>query len=344
MKPMIKKGLVASGLAAVAVSFYLYLMPSLGTVSTDNAYVEGEISNISAEVSGNIIRVHVTDNQAVEAGQLLAEIDDSDYRARYDQAESVLAMTQAAIVNNQERIKLQTLLIEEARTHIRSVEADAVFQKEEWHRLGSLRKRELLSQSSYEAQQTRMHQADAALAAARIQLAAAEQQMKTLEAEQAQLVAQRSQAEAGLRLAGIDLENTKIRAPIAGIVGNREIRTGRFVNKGQPLLAIVPIQQIWVTANYKETQITDIQPGQSVHITLDSFPGYELTGQVLSFAPATGAQFSLLPPDNATGNFVKIVQRVPVKIAIDVPSELAGRVVPGLSAEVAIDTHSEASA
>lgn len=286
-----------------------------------------------------VAQVLVTDNQYVKAGQLLATLDGSNYLALKSQANSAFKVAQATVANVNARIELQKININEVATRITAAQADADFQYREWQRFSDLLKNKLISQSRYDAQKATKQQTSAALAATVLQLKAAKQQLKTLQTEREQMIALREQSKASLKLAELQLEDTKILAPVSGIIGNRVLRKGRYVNQGSPLLAIVPIDDIWIEANYKEGQITDIKPGQRVSITLDSFPQYQLTGQVISASPATGAQFSLLPPDNATGNFVKIVQRIPVKISIRLPEELQGRVVPGLSAEVEINTH-----
>jgi membrane fusion protein (multidrug efflux system) len=342
MKSKIIKILVAIILISGAAGFYYYLMPAPGVVTTDNAYVHGEISHVSAEVSGVVTEVLVTDNQYVEAGQVLATLDDSTYQALKSQAVGAFKVAQATVANVNQRIAFQKISIDEAATRVVAAKADADFQYREWRRFADLLKKKLISASRYDGQQTRQQKTHAALDSTNLQLAAAKQQLNTLYTEREQITARLEQSKANLKLAEIRLADTKIYAPISGIVGNRAIRIGRYVNQGSPLLAIVPIDNIWVEANYKEGQITHIKPGQTVMITLDSFPDHQLTGTVLSISPATGAQFSLLPPDNATGNFVKIVQRVPIKISIVLPKELQGRVVPGLSAEVEVDTNTKA--
>jgi len=338
MKTKIKKGLVAGALACAAFGFYYFLAPVAGVVTTDNAYVHAEVSQISAEVPGTVTQVYVDDNQFVEAGELLAELDNREYVVLRDQAESRLAMAEATVEHLIARTELQQVNIKEVSALLASATADAQFQRKELKRYADLLRKKLIAKSRYEAQKNRSIQANAAQDASRMKLAAAKQQLAALAVEKERLLAQRDQAKANLALAVLNLEDTAIRAPVSGVIGNRTLRTGRFVNKGTLLLSIVPVEEVWVEANYKETQITDIKPGQAVKVKLDSFPDHELKGHVISAAPATGAQFSLLPPDNATGNFVKIVQRVPVKIAIEVPNALRGRVVPGLSAEVEIDT------
>ncbi|NQZ93603.1 MAG: HlyD family secretion protein [Moritella sp.] len=339
MKTTLLKSIVAGLLLSGAAGFYYYLMPAPGIVATDNAYVHGEISQVSAEVSGVVAQVFVTDNQYVKAGQLLATLDDSNYLALKAQASSAFRVAQATVANVNARIEFQKININEVATRITAAQADADFQYLEWQRFSDLLKSKLISQSRYDAQKATKQQTSAVLAATFLQLKAAKQQLKTLQTEREQMIAMREQSKASLKLADLQLEDTKIVAPVSGIIGNRVLRKGRYVSQGSPLLAIVPMDDIWIEANYKEGQITNIKPGQKVSITLDSFPQYQLVGQVISAAPATGAQFSLLPPNNATGNFVKIVQRIPVKISITLPAELQGRVVPGLSAEVEINTN-----
>lgn len=342
MKSSIKRIAIGSVLVAAAAGFYLYLVPKPGMVTTDNAYVYGEVSQISAEITGTVSKVHVTDNQYVQVGELLAKLDPRDYIARKAQAESALAMVDASIVNMNQRIELQAIRIDEVATQIEAARSEAHLQTQEWKRFSNLLRKHSISRSNYDSQKTRMEQAGAALKASRLRHQAAQAELHTLESERQRLLAQREQANAALELAQLALEDTEVRAPISGVVGNRSVRTGRHVAPGTPLLAIVPVENIWVEANLKETQITDVHPGQAVEIELDGFPDEPFKGRVLSVAPATGANFSLIRPDNATGNFVKIVQRVPVRISLELPEHLKGRVVPGLSAEVAIDTRSEA--
>lgn len=338
MKEWLKKGAVALVLVIAIAGFYIYLAPRPGVVVTDNAYVHGEITLVSSEVTGVVTKVHVSDNQFVEKGALLAELDNRDYLARLDQAQAAQATAEAAIANLDSRILLQQVNIDEAATNIVSARAHSELQHKEWQRYSELLEKRLVAQSDYDSQHTRMQQAQAGLDAAELGLTAARRQLEALHTERERLTAQRDQAAASVELAQLKLEDTTVRAPVSGVVGNRSVRAGRYVQPGMPLLALVPIDDIWVEANFKEGQLTDIQPGQPVEIQLDRFPSTHLGGTVVSVAPATGAQFSLLPPDNATGNFVKIVQRVPVKVSIQLPPELRGRVVPGLSAEVAVDT------
>ncbi|WP_090367291.1 HlyD family secretion protein [Ferrimonas sediminum] len=336
-----KKVLVALTLVLVISGLYLYLAPRQGWVETDNAYVQGEITPISAEVAGVVTRVLVTDNQWVEAGTLLAQLDKRNYLALKDKAAGALAEVEAGIVSARQQIEMQAIAVREAETGIDSAATDARYQRVEWQRLSNLLQDNLASKSNHDAQKTRMERADLALTSSRLKLEGARQALASARTQLDLLQARRVQAESQLALAELNLEDTDIRAPVAGVVGNRAVRQGRLVAAGTPLLSIVPTDEVWVNANFKEGQLTQMMPGQPVAVRLDSFPGQLLNGRVESVSPATGAQFSLLPPDNATGNFVKVVQRVPVKIVLELPQELKGRVVPGLSAVVEVDTRGQ---
>ncbi|WP_193164272.1 HlyD family secretion protein [Microbulbifer hainanensis] len=312
------------------------LLPESGFERTDNAYVHGEITQISAEVGGVLTELSVTDNQQVKAGQLLARIDDRDYRARLDQAVAGLELSRASLDNLAARIKVQRLKIRESASRVEAAQAKAQLQKSELKRYKALVSTGAVSRNSYDQQVSKQRQASAGLAAAERQLDASRQQLEGLNTERDRLEALQKQAEAGVELAKLALEHTEIRAPVAGIVADRKVQAGRLVKAGMPLLSLVPIEQIWVEANFKESQVTHMRAGQSVEVHLDRLPEHPLQGHIESLAPATGSQFGLIPASNATGNFVKIVQRVPVRIALQLPDELRGQVVPGLSAEVAV--------
>src|SRR5947207_1031107 len=232
--------------------------------STDDAYVQSDVSLISPKIEGYIKEVRVRDNEAVSAGQVLFVIDDRDFAAKLAQAEAALATAEASVATYATRLKLQQAMIDQAR--------------------------------------------------------------------------------ASLQLAKNDLDNTVVRAPVAGIAGNRAGQIGQYVKPGSQLLSLVPLPRVYVTANFKETQLTRMRPGQPAEISVDAYPDQPLQGRVESFAPGSGAQFSLLPPDNATGNFTKIVQRVPVRIAVPADGPLARLLRPGLSVTVTVDTRREGAA
>ena len=310
------------------------------TEKTNNAYIHGEITPISAEASGRITKILVTDNQIVKAGKLLAVIDPRDYIARLDQAKATLAMVTASLDSNKSRAVLQHVNIDETAAHLEVAKASYDFEQKELIRYAKLVKTDAVSKTQHDAQTNKTRIASANLQAAKFKLSAAKQQLINLETERTQILAQQQQAQASLLLAELALQDTQILAPISGRIGNRSLQLGKFVNAGSGALAIVPTDELWLEANFKETQLTHIQPGQTVDVVLDMFPDAPLKGTVSSTSPSTGAQFSLLPPDNATGNFVKVVQRIPVKISLTIPQALKGRIVPGLSAEVSINTSS----
>lgn len=343
MNTKLKACIISLTLAVSGCAIYGTFAAKDGQVKTDNAYTHSEITQISAEASGRVTKLYVSDNQLVEAGELLATIDDRDYIARRDQAQAALAMASAALDNNQARIDLQQVKIQEVTAYLNVAKAENDLQQRELKRYSKLVRTGAVSKTKYDLQKNKAINAGANLEAVRLQLTAARQQLKTLQTERSQLQAQKQQAKAGLELSQLALEDTKIISPISGIVGNRSLQEGKFVKAGSGILAIVPVDNIWLEANYKETQLTHIRPGQSVDIRLDMFPGSKITGTVSTIAPSTGTQFSLLPPDNSTGNFVKVVQRVPVKIELDIPDKLKGRVVPGLSAEVIAHTDSNST-
>ncbi|EKE67906.1 HlyD family secretion protein [Gallaecimonas xiamenensis] len=337
MKKRILKVAMAGLLLTATAALCWPLLPHPGEVHTDNAYVHGEVTQISAEVNGVLTRLHVTDNQQVQAGQLLAEIDDRDYQARLAKAKAGLALCLANLDNLAARTRVQQVRIEENAARLDAAVAEEALQGQELKRYRELVGSGAVSRTHYDQQVSRERQAKAALAAARQQLQGSHQQLATLATEQANLLAQQQQALADIALAELALDDTHIRAPVAGVIADRKVQTGELLKAGAPLFSLVPLDQIWLQANFKETQVTDMRPGQQVKVVLDRLPNQPLAGRIESLAPATGGQFSLIPPSNATGNFVKIVQRVPVRIALTLPKELQGQVVPGLSAEVTVN-------
>lgn len=232
---------------------------------------------------------------------------------------------------------MQLVKIEQAKQGIHSASANAEHQAAEFKRLSRLVQKQSVSKNQFEAQRTRSIEASSNLETAKLALAAEQKQLDALVTEKMQLTAQRKQAEANLRLVNIALERTIVRAPFDGYVADRQVQVGKFVQPGMGLIVMVP-DYVWIEANFKETQLENVAQGQDVEVVLDMFPDHPLYGRVSSITPATGAQFSLLPPQNATGNFVKVVQRVPVRIELDIPQELKQRIYPGLSAEVSIET------
>nr|WP_314872351.1 HlyD family secretion protein [uncultured Pseudomonas sp.] len=319
--------------------------------STDDAYIKADWVALSSRVAGNVAAVEVEDDQPVKAGDVLVRLHDRDYKARLDQARAGVGQAQAALLaataSQQlaaERIILQGQAILQAQAALRSAKAEARRSQ-----LDVQRYRDLVRDHAATAQrlETATSQASQAQAAEQVAQAALQQQQSQLnmaklraaqvDAELKQQRATLSRAEAQQRLAEQDQQDTVIRAPIAGVVGQRRVRAGQYVVPGQPLLAVVPLQQAYVVANYKETQLTHMRPGQPVRIAVDSFADHDLHGHVASLSPASGNVFALLPSDNATGNFTKIVQRFPVRILLDQPlPDLP--ILPGMSVVTQVDT------
>jgi membrane fusion protein, multidrug efflux system len=328
---------LALGVAGAADFGYGYLTTGRYLESTDDAYVKADSTIISPKVSGYIARVLVGDNQPVNAGQLLAGIDDRDFRAALDQAHADVAASEAAVRNLDAQLALQQPIIEQETADVAAAEANLKFAEEEQARYDGLMKSG--SGTIQRAQQT-----DAALRASSAQLQhsksgllAAERKVDVLTTERARAAAQLDRARAVEAQAALNLSYTQIKAPVDGTVGARSLRVGQYVQAGTQLMAVVPLDAVYVVANFKETQLTHVRNGQPVDIRIDSFHGTTLKGHVDSLSPASGLEFALLPPDNATGNFTKIVQRVPVKIVLDDHS-LTGLLRPGMSAEPTVDT------
>ncbi|MFO1024382.1 MAG: HlyD family secretion protein [Acetobacteraceae bacterium] len=312
---------------------------------TDNAYIQGDIAVLGAQVDGHVAAIHVTDNQAVKAGDKLIELDGATWRATLAQSEGSLAEATAALTTLREQITAQDAQIAVATAQAAQVQAEQERAVSDARRYDTLSGQGFASRQVYERAVADQRKAAANLAAATAQALAARRQRSVLEAQLVQAEARRVQAEAAVARARADLANTVIRAPFDGIVGNRAAQLGQYVRPGQQLIAVAPPpERLWVTANFKETQLHRVRSGQPVLVTVDALPGLELQGHVESLAPATGALFSLLPPENATGNFTKIVQRVPVRVALD--GAEAGKLAllrPGLSVQAEIDTRADPS-
>ncbi|MGE5505626.1 MAG: HlyD family secretion protein [Actinomycetota bacterium] len=305
---------------------------------TDDAYVDGDVTVIAPKVAGYVIEVAGGDNRMVEAGQVLVRIDPRDFQARVDEARAVVAARTAALGQIDDRVEVQKAVETQAQAAIAAAQADLKRAKLDFDRSAKLVRSDFVSRKLYDTADADAAKAAAGVRGSGAQRDAARHQLAALEAERAVAQAQLDQAKAQQVLAETDLEATVIRAPVAGMVGNRAVRLGQYVRPGQQLLAVVPLAGVWIDANYKETQLAAMRPGQKAEITVDAFPGVTVTGTVDSFSPASGARFSLLPPENATGNFTKVVQRVPVRITVPADNPLAGRLRPGLSVVVKVDT------
>ena len=316
---------------------YDYITTGQYLESTDDAYVKADSTIVSPKVSGYIVRVLVADNELVTAGQLLARIDDRDFRTALDSAHADVASSEAAVRNFDAQIALQQPVIAQETADIAGAEANLQFAQEEQARSEGLMKTG--AGTIQRAQQTdaALREKVAMLQHGRSGLLAAERKVEVLNTERAKAVAQLDRSRAAAAQAALNLSYSEVKAPVGGTVGARSLRVGQFVQAGTQLMAVVPLDAVYVVANFKETQLTHMRNGQPVEIRIDSFHAVRLRGHVDSLAPASGLEFALLPPDNATGNFTKIVQRVPVKIVLDDHS-LSGLLRPGMSAEPTVDT------
>jgi membrane fusion protein (multidrug efflux system) len=308
--------------------------------STDDAYVGGDVTAIAPHVPGFVAQVLVEDNQRVKKGELLVRLDNRDFHAAADEAAAVVEAKTAALDNLKAKSVLQQSIIQQAGADLAAKQAQAQFARDDDARYQGLMRAVATSRQDVQRAAAADRVASQTAEQARAGVAAAGQQLVVLDTEIAQASADVKQAEASLRAAQLNLGYTELRAPIDGTVANRSARPGAYATAGSELLSIVPARGLWVDANFKESQLANLEPGQKVWVEADVLPGETFAGRVASVAPATGAQFSVLPPENATGNFTKIVQRVPVRIRLDGEAGKLGRLRPGLSVTAEIDTRS----
>jgi membrane fusion protein (multidrug efflux system) len=306
--------------------------------TTDNAYLQTDMTPLAAKVSGYIRRVAVGDFQSVRAGELLVQIEDDDYRAQVAQADANVQAAVAAIANIENQKPLQQALIRQAKATIAATESDVWRYRRDWERQQSLLANSFASAQLADQAMNAFQRAQATLDLNHAQLDQQHQQLSVLESQETQAQSTLKAQQAALDLAQINLAHTRIIAPVDGMVGQRQVKPGQYVGVGTQVISIVPLPDIWVVANYKETQMTRIRTGQLATITVDAFPDVVLKGHVDSWSPATGSQFSLLPADNATGNFTKVVQRIPVKIVLDPNGPVLMLLRPGMSVIATIDT------
>lgn len=305
--------------------------------TTDDAYVRADIVTIAPQVAGYLADVAVSDNQHVKAGDILATIDPRLYQAAVDQAKADVAGAEAAIDSIKAQLGEQQALIDEATATLDADKAAETYARQNNKRFGTLADMGYGSVQNAEQAASQIAAASALVAKDKAALNAAQAQVGTLNAQLAGAKATLQHNKAVQTQAELNLGYTVLRAPVDGVVGMRQLRVGLYVQPGTQLLAVVPVANTYVVANYKETQLADVVPGQPVRIDVDTFAGTPVRGTVESIAPASGQEFSLLPPDNATGNFTKIVQRIPIKIAIDRTDPLAGRLLPGMSVTATIE-------
>jgi membrane fusion protein (multidrug efflux system) len=299
--------------------------------STDDAFIDGDVTPIAPQVAGRVLRLMVTDNEPVNRGDVLLEIDPSDYQARLDQARANFAATSSQLEQSKAQLAVDQAKAEQQRANIIAAAAEAKraeADSERYHAVG----KGGVSESQLDLAATQAHASAAQLQVARSQETAAEAQVGLSQANIQAADADVQRAQAAVRQAELDLSYTQVTAPEAGWVTHRAVQVGAYVQTGQALLAIVP-RHLWVVANFKETQLTHMGPGQPVEVSVDAYPQLKFKGHVDSIQAGAGARFSLMPPENASGNYVKVVQRVPVKIVIDDVSNAGHVLGPGMSVE-----------
>jgi membrane fusion protein (multidrug efflux system) len=336
LRQMLLAGTAVALLSASAWYGWDYWTVGRYLVSTDDAYVKADNTTIAPKVSGYLREVLVGDNEDVKAGQVLARIDDRDFTVALDQAKADVAAANAHVASKEAQLEVQQTVIAAAKATVEVDTATETFAKQENKRYTDLAATGYGSQQNAQAAQSRNASAQATILRDTAVLASAMRQVDLLKAELAQTEAAAARASALQRQAELNLGYTTIIAPIDGIVGNRTLRTGQFVQAGTQLMSLVPASGAYVVANFKETQLTHVHEGQKVDIAVDMFPGQMVHGHVDSLAPASGQEFALLPPDNATGNFTKVVQRIPVKIALDSDATIELR--PGMSVIPTVET------
>jgi membrane fusion protein (multidrug efflux system) len=333
---------IAGVIALLAVLYFGYQWwQGRGWESTDDAQVEGHITPVSPKAAGFVSTIAVSENQIVHAGDLLVQLDTTDYHEKLKQADADLAALAAQVGSDGQGGQIQAQAAAAraeagaAQSSIAQAQANAVKAHRDLDRFRPLAERNIISRQQLDAAVAAAAAADAQVAAARQTAAAAGSQASAATAGLRSTQARAAGAQAMREQAALQLSYTHIRAPVDGIVTKKGVEVGQLVAVGQPLMTIVPLSDVWVTANLKETQVRDVRPGEKVELEVDAYPGLKFEGHVESISPATGAKFSLLPPDNATGNYTKVVQRIPVRVRVD-RADAAHPLRPGMSAVVRI--------
>jgi membrane fusion protein (multidrug efflux system) len=330
--------LVAFAFVALATLRWDVWIGSAIIQSTDDAYVRADLTRLSSRVAGEVLVVAVNDYQRVKVGDLLVQIDPADYQAQVAQADAGVAAAQAALDNLSNQVELQYATIAQGEAQRVAAQAQAVETREEQERQQTLSQTDAGTRQRLEQAVANYARAQADVKASGAVVAAQRHQLEVLAGTKKQRAADVEAAKALLAAARLKLGYTRIVAPFDGVVGQREVQPNDYVNIGSNLIDIVPLPDVYVIANYKETQLTRVRPGQPVDVRVDSFPNQRLKGRVERIAPASGSQVALLPPDNATGNFTKVVQRIPVRIQLDKGQPLLERLLPGMSVITRIHT------
>ncbi|TKD35110.1 MAG: HlyD family secretion protein [Mesorhizobium sp.] len=337
--------IIALGLLGAAAWYgYDYWTDERFMISTDDAYVQADMAFISPKISGYVDQVKVTENQQVKAGDPLLIVDNGDYKIAVAQAEAQIATLSKTLDRIDAQTEAARASLEQAQAQKTADQAAAANAARVQTRAAQLLKTHVGTQAQLDDAQTAVEQANAALAGADAQIAAAQANIGVLQAQRAETASTLASLQLARDKAARDLSFTVLRAPYDGVVGNRSVEQGDLISPGQKLAVIVPMDKLYIVANFKETQLARLVPGEKVRISVDAIDGQDFEGTVSSLAPASGAVFSLLPPENATGNFTKVVQRVPVRI--DVPADVlkAGKLRAGLSVVVAVDSRTAPAA
>lgn len=328
-----------TGIAAIGLVLYAWQLPPFTTAieTTENAYTRAKVTFLAPQVAGHVAEVFVHDFDMVKAGQSLVKIDDRIFRQKLAQAEAALASSRASLASNAQDRLVAEASVRAAEATLEGAKASVKVANANWERITPLLAKGVATQADGDATRAALDQAIANQHQAEAALETARQKVQSTIVGRQALEAAVTGSEAAVELARIDLDNTEIRAPQDGRVGEVGARPGQYVSAGTQLMPLVP-EALWVVANMKETQLAQMRVGQPARITVDAMNHAELTGHVTGFAPATGNEFSLLKTDNATGNFTKVAQRLPVRIELDPGQPLVQNLVPGLSVVVSVDT------
>lgn len=344
-KPNLKRlaiwAALSLGLLTATAYGYRWWSAARWIESTDDAYVGGNVTAISPHVAGFVAEILVQDNQHVQAGELLIRLDNRDFQTALVRAEAVVQQRQAALDNLHAKYRVQRSVIRQAEAELRGKNAMAAFARQDAERYRNLASRRTGSEQDAQKAAALNEQAQATIVSAQAALDAARQQLAVLDSEIGVAGAVVAEAKADLETARLKVGYTEIRSPIDGYIGNRGAQVGAYVSEGAYLLTVIPAQGLWVDANFKEDQLGRMRPGQPATVVADVMPDRVLHGRIASLSPATGAIFSIIPPENATGNFTKIVQRLPVRIALDGDGLAPDGIRPGLSTTVTVNTRSE---
>ncbi len=325
-------------LSALAACGFYWWTTARFLQSTDDAYLRADAVTMAPKISGYVTDVLVRDNQPVAAGQPLVRIDPANYRATLTRQIAMRAARQAELATGQAQLQQQLATVEQAEAQLAGDQVDAKFAAGEAERYRRLSASGAETKEKLAQMVNLRDRSDATVRSDKAALLSAQRQAQTMRAQIGQARAQVEAAAASIHEADLDVDNTLIRASIAGRVGDMTVRPGQYVQPGTRMLTLVPVQDIYAIANFKETQLSAIRPGQHAKVAIDALDGRAIDAVVESFAPGTGAEFALLPPENATGNFTKIVQRVPVRLRLQTDAATLARLVPGLSVSVEIDT------